>query len=94
MGPAQAGQTGEGAAAQRPAHYTGAAEVQADGASLLALMSDLDRRCPGLAFRVVDEQQRLRHNLRIFVNGRGTRDLNEALGPADRVAIVLALSGG
>jgi hypothetical protein len=43
---------------------------------------------------VVDEQQRLRANMRIFVNGLGVRDLGHPLQPQDSVAIVLALSGG
>ena len=74
--------------------YTGAAHVEADGDSLHALFADLDRRYPGLRFRVVDEQHRLRPNMRIFVNGQSVRDLGHALQPDDFVAIVLALSGG
>lgn len=74
--------------------YTGAPQVEADGETLHALLSDLDRRYPGLRFRVVDEQRQLRPNLRIFVNGQGVRDLDFALQPNDFVAIVLALSGG
>jgi molybdopterin converting factor small subunit len=74
--------------------YTRAAQVEADGATLDALFDDLDRRYPGLRFRVVDEQGRLRPNMRLFVNGLGTRDLEHALKPDDFVAVVLALSGG
>jgi len=74
--------------------YTGAAQVEAAGDTLLALLADLDRRYPGLRFRVVDERELLRRNLRIFVNGLGVRDLGHALRPDDFVAIVLALSGG
>ena len=74
--------------------YTGATQVEAAGETLLGLFADLDHRYPGLRFRVVDEQQRLRPNLRIFVNGLGVRDLDHALRPDDFVAIVLALSGG
>jgi sulfur-carrier protein len=74
--------------------YTGAPQVEATGATLLGLFADLDRRYPGLRFRVVDEQQRLRPNMRIFVNGVGVRDLGHALQADDFVAIVLALSGG
>jgi molybdopterin synthase sulfur carrier subunit len=55
---------------------------------------DLERRYPGLRFRVVDEQNLLRPNMRIFVNGVGVRDLQHALQPDDFVAVVLALSGG
>lgn len=74
--------------------YTGASRVDAEGDTLLALLSDLDRRYPGLRFRVVDEQEQLRPNLRIFVNGLGVRDLRHGLKGEDFVAIVLALSGG
>jgi len=74
--------------------YTHASQVQADGGTLHALFADLDRRYPGLRFRVVDEQQQLRPNMRVFVNGRVVRDLDHALAPDDFVAIVLALSGG
>ena len=74
--------------------YTGASQVEATGESLLGLFADLDHRYPGLRFRVVDEQQRLRPNMRIFVNGLGVRDLSHPLRPDDFVAIVMALSGG
>lgn len=74
--------------------YTREAQVDATGATLAALFDDLDRRYPGLRFRVVDEQGLLRPNMRLFVNGRGVRDMQHALRPDDFVAVVLALSGG
>lgn len=74
--------------------YTGESHVEADGDTLDALFADLDRRYPGLRFRVVDEQGQLRPNMRIFVNGLGVRQLQHALKPDDFVAVVLALSGG
>ncbi|MEP7296263.1 MAG: MoaD/ThiS family protein [Burkholderiales bacterium] len=74
--------------------YTGELHVQAGGDTLSALFDDLESRYPGLRFRVVDEQGRLRPNMRVFVNGSGVRDLGHALQPEDFVAVVLALSGG
>lgn len=74
--------------------YTGAAQVEAGGATLDALFADLDRRYPGLRFRVVDEQGLLRPNMRLFVNDLGVRELAHPLAPDDFVAVVLALSGG
>lgn len=74
--------------------YTRDANVQAEGDTIDALFTDLDRRYPGLRFRVVDEQGQLRPNMRLFVNGLGTRDLGHALKTDDFVAVVLALSGG
>ena len=74
--------------------YTRVSPVGAEGDTLHALFADLERRYPGLRFRVVDEQDRLRPNMRVFVNGIGVRDLDHALRPGDAVALVLALSGG
>ena len=74
--------------------YTRESHVEAAGDTLDTLLADLDRRYPGLRFRVVDEQALLRPNMRIFVNGIGVRELQQALQPDDFVAIVLALSGG
>ena len=74
--------------------YTRESPVEAVGDTLDALFTDLERRYPGLRFRVVDEQNRLRPNMRIFVNGLGVRELQQALQPDDFVAVVLALSGG
>jgi molybdopterin converting factor small subunit len=74
--------------------YTGESQVEAIGDTLAALFDDLDRRYPGLRFRVVDEQGQLRANMRIFVNGSGVRDLGHAVRHDDFVAVVLALSGG
>ena len=74
--------------------YTGVSHVEAEGDTLDVLFADLDRRYPGLRFRVIDEQGQLRPNMRIFVNGLGVRELQHALKPDDFVAVVLALSGG
>jgi molybdopterin converting factor small subunit len=74
--------------------YTRESHVDAQGQTLHELFADLDRRYPGLRFRVVDEQGLLRANMRIFVNGLGVRDMQHALAPQDDVAVVLALSGG
>jgi molybdopterin converting factor small subunit len=74
--------------------YTRESQVEACGATLDELFDDLERRYPGLRFRVVDEQRLLRPNMRVFVNGLGVRDLQHPLRPNDFVAVVLALSGG
>jgi molybdopterin converting factor small subunit len=74
--------------------YTGKRDVEADGATLDAVLADLDRRHPGLRFRLVDEQGGLRPHMRLFVNGQAVRDLSTPLAPADEVRIVQALSGG
>ena len=74
--------------------YTREAEVEASGATMAELLLALDRRYPGLRFRVVDEQDRMRPHIRFFVNGEQVFELESALRPTDSVQIVQALSGG
>jgi molybdopterin converting factor small subunit len=74
--------------------YTERAETEATGTTLAAVLADLDRRHPGIRFRMIDEQDRIRRHIRIFVNGEQIRELSQALHPSDEVVIVQALSGG
>ena len=74
--------------------YTERSEVEAEGATLAELLLDLDRQFPGLRFRMIDEQDRMRRHMRFFVNGVQTFSLTHALGRGDSVQIVQALSGG
>ena len=71
-----------------------AAAVSAEGLTLGSLLADLDRRFPGLRFRVIDEQGRIRRHIKFFVDGVQAKDLNPALDRATEVMIVCALSGG
>lgn len=74
--------------------YTGADEVQARGATLGALLNDLEARYPGIRFRIVDEQDQLRRHMRFFVNGEIVKSLSHPVKAGDEVGIVQALSGG
>lgn len=75
--------------------YTkGRAAVEAAGRTLDELTRDLDRRYPGLRFRVIDEQGNIRPHVKFFVNAEQVFDLKTALAPGDDVAIVQAFSGG
>jgi molybdopterin synthase sulfur carrier subunit len=71
-----------------------AASVDALGSTLGELSFDLDRRYPGMRFRIIDEQGQVRPHIRFFVNGAQTRSLTAALSESDEVMIVCALSGG
>lgn len=74
--------------------YTRHREVEASGATIAELMADLDQQFPGIRFRVIDEQDRMRGHMRFFVNGVQVFDMSHALQPGDSVALVQALSGG
>lgn len=68
--------------------------VEAEGDTLGAVICDLERRFPGIRFRMIDELDRVRRHIRLFVNESPSDDLTQALGEADQVHIVCALSGG
>ena len=68
--------------------------VDADGATLTELLFDLDRRYPGLRFRMVDEQGRVRKHMKVFVNDEPVRDLDTRVDERDEITIMQALSGG
>ena len=74
--------------------YTGRSWVDAEGRTLGDLLADLDRQFPGIRFRMIDEQDRMRRHVRFFVNGDATFDLRLTLQSTDEVCIVQALSGG
>lgn len=74
--------------------YTKKREIEADGATIAELLADLDRQFPGLRFRVVDEQDRMRAHMRFFINGEQVFDMTRPLRTGDSVQIVQALSGG
>ena len=75
--------------------YTqGASVVRAQGGTVAEVLDDLDRQYRGIRFRLVDEQDRLRPHMRLFVNGADSRDVGQALADGDEVFIVGALSGG
>jgi molybdopterin converting factor small subunit len=74
--------------------YTAQREVEASGSTLAAVLAELDRKFPGIRFRMVDEQDRMRRHVRFFVNGDQVFELSQPLRPTDEVLIVQALSGG
>ncbi len=75
--------------------YTrGEPNVEAEGATVGELMADLDRRFPGLSFRVIDEQGLVRQHMVIWVDGERCRDLGRPLDGIDEVVLMQALSGG
>jgi len=71
-----------------------AAVVSAQGDSLQAIVGELDRRYPGIRFRIIDEQGAIRRHIKFFVNGVQAMSLEPPLRERDEVMIVCALSGG
>jgi molybdopterin converting factor small subunit len=75
-------------------YTSGRDRVEAGGGTLDELLRDLDERFPGIRFRMVDEQDRVRPHVLIFVRGSRTLDLGASLAGSDEVVILQALSGG
>jgi sulfur-carrier protein len=75
--------------------YTnGAATVTAEGNSVADVLADLERRFTGMRFRMIDEQDRIRQHIRIFVNNTDVKSLHAAVNDGDTVHLICALSGG
>ena len=68
--------------------------VDANGATVDQLLRDLDGQFPGLRFRIIDEQDKIRPHVKVFVNGDQVWKIEGGLSPDDDVAIVQAFSGG
>jgi molybdopterin converting factor small subunit len=74
--------------------YTGRPWVEAGGATVAEVFADLDRQFPGIRFRMVDEQARLRRHIRVFYRREMVFDLATPLSADGELLIVQALSGG
>lgn len=78
--------------------YTGTrsvtVEVAASAPRLADIFAALDRRYPGIGFRIIDEAGHVRPHMQVFVGHRVERDLTARIVAGDEVMIVGALSGG
>jgi molybdopterin synthase sulfur carrier subunit len=76
------------------AYTDGATRVEAAGDTVGRVLDDLDRRFPGLKFRVIDEQDRIRRHMRIFVGQDEAKTVAVPVGDGGELLIFGALSGG
>ena len=75
--------------------YTnGLSRVEASGNTLQELLADLEAHHTGMRFRMIDEQHRIRPHIRIFIDSREARTLDEPIERNAEVHLVCALSGG
>ena len=75
--------------------YTGGLKtVEVEAASVGEAIAAVDRRFPGVAFRVVDEQGGVRPHVNIFLGEQSVRDLDTPVFAGAEIYIVGALSGG
>jgi molybdopterin converting factor small subunit len=75
--------------------YTaGASRVQAGGRTLEEVLASLEIRFAGMRFRMIDEQDRIRPHIRLYVNGQEANALSMSVGAGDTIHVICALSGG
>jgi sulfur-carrier protein len=76
-------------------NYTGGkTSVAAKGATIDEALADLDTRYPGIRFRVIDEQNRIREHMRIFVDGERALQTSAPVKANGEVHVFGALTGG
>ena len=69
-------------------------QVDGEGNTVAELLEDLNRRFPGIRFRLIDEQDAIRPHMRVFVNGEMVESLEVRLQSTDEIHLLQALSGG
>ena len=75
--------------------YTkGLTSIELLGSTLADVINELDKKFPGIKFRFIDEQDRIRPHMRIFVDGQIISDLNMVIQKNANVYIVHLISGG
>ena len=75
--------------------YTGGMKIiEVDASSVGEAIAALDRRFPGVAFRIVDEQNQIRPHMNVFLGEENVRDLTTPITRDAEIYIVGALSGG
>ncbi|MET0272016.1 MAG: MoaD/ThiS family protein [Phenylobacterium sp.] len=79
---------------QLTSYTDGVSRLEAAGGTIDEVLRDLDRRFPGLRFRVIDEQDRVRRHMRLYVGRDESRDVARPLAAGDELLIFGALSGG
>lgn len=78
-------------------HAGGEALVDADGATLRELLSDLESRYPGITKNVVSDEGGLHRFVNVYVNDEDVRfsgGLEAAIADGDNVTILPAVAGG
>ena len=78
-------------------HFTIPAAVEAGGANVSEILSDLERQFPGVSAYIVHENGALRQHVNVFIGDRLIADrqhLTDSIDSENEVSIMQALSGG
>lgn len=75
----------------------GSETVSGNGATVGALIEDLEKRYAGIRERICDEQGRVRRFVNLYINGEDIRflqQLDTKVKDGDEISIVPAIAGG
>jgi molybdopterin synthase sulfur carrier subunit len=75
----------------------GSETVSGTGATVGALVEDLEKKYPGIRERICDEQGRVRRFVNLYLNGddiRFLQQLETKVKDGDEISIVPAIAGG
>jgi molybdopterin synthase sulfur carrier subunit len=75
----------------------GSETVNGTGATVGALVEDLEKKYPGIRERICDEQGRVRRFVNLYINGddiRFLQQLDTKVKDGDEISIVPAIAGG
>ena len=75
--------------------YTdGRSVVDAHGRTIFELVRSLDTSYPGLRSRIIDEQDRIREHIKIYLDAEQIHDGSAEVEPESEIHIICALTGG
>lgn len=72
-------------------------EIEIEGGTVKEVLSNIEKRHPGISSYLVDDHGRLRKHINIFVRGdliKNRETLNDSVNQNDELLIFQALSGG
>jgi sulfur-carrier protein len=72
-------------------------ELKISGSTVGEVLKNLDKNCPGIGGRLIDEKGGVRRYVNIFYNGDDIRFLKELETPVaegDQISIIPAIAGG
>ncbi len=79
------------------AYAGGAAEVTAEAGTLREVLAGVDRSCPGIGARILDETGKLRRFVNVYVGDEDVRlaeGLDTPVPSGGQVSIIPAVAGG
>lgn len=71
--------------------------LEVEATTVAEALQALEQLAPGISFYLCDERGRLRPHVNVWIGKEPLRDrfrLSDPVGPADRIFIIQALSGG